>query len=356
LVLLILAVAASADFAAASQAHCLSIFKILRSKLLSLDTWSGDYEFVLDNLHNAYMPEVERVAATIEPTIIKMEQKYVSLIDSKSENSALAIESIRNCTRDGIENIDELFQLVGQKLEQSYHDNVHSFAMIQHTPDDLKDALLLPIYTIKTDFVRDCKKGFNLIQDGVDGVRDTMHRIHETFNTEPDQIDVVPENYVPIIEPMMLSGYFDDFIDMKAKGEAKNYPQHLMANSTEVFLSMYDNVNGQISDTKDSVETFLNTTTTIVDDDMRLHLVYKIRDKASDSQTEINGLLHRAQDDIKNNIPEFYEDGPEKMSNWAMATVCQETLEGFAHKANEIAEETINDFINLFEFFLDIAS
>lgn len=322
--------------------------------MISPDTWSGDYDFVLDNLHNAYMPEVQRVAATIEPTIVKMEEKYVSLIDSRSEGSALAIESIRNCTRTGIENIDELFQLVGDNLAQSYHDNVHEFSTTQHSPEDLKNPVLMPIFTIKTDFVRDCKKGFDSIQKGVDGVRDTMRRVHETFNTEPSQIDVVPENFVPIVEPMLLPGFFDDFLDMKEKGGEKNFPQHLKTNSTQVFQSMSENVNGQIGDAKDSVESFLNTTTTITDDNMRLKLVYTIRDKAADSTTEISGLVKKAQDDIEQNIPKTYEE--DGMEHWEMATVCQETMEGFAQKANEIAEEAINGFINLFEYFLDIAS
>lgn len=331
------------------------MFQQLRSRLLNLETWSDDSDAVLNNLNNVLMPEIQQVSNNIYPAIYQMEKNYLQIIDPKSEGSAVATETVKSYTTKGILFVDELFEKAGQNLGQSYHDAVREFTIRVNprTVNDLHNPLRLPVYSIKTDFMRLCKQGFDVIQTGVDAVKDTMRRIHETFNADPQHIANAPNAFIPVITPFLLPGLFTEFNEKKEKKEETNFPQYIIGNFTVVFQDMTTNVNEQMNVASHSLELFLNQTK-IIDEAQRTELRDKMRVKTIDSRTEIDELLTKAHDDLKSNLPEKYEG--ENVTHWGMSTIGQETAEGFAQKINEIASETISDFINLFEMLLDIVS
>lgn len=341
------------QYAAANQANCTSIFTTLRSNLLSIETWSRDSRSVLNRLYEAIdVAGFTDVQKNVHETIYKAQQKYLSVIDSKSEANIYATLAIKNCTIIGIDDLDTLIEAGKSNLVQSYHDAVHVFSRSQRSADDLRNPLLMPIYSIKTDFMRECRQSFKAIHQGVNAVKGNMHRIHETFTVDPSHVENVPNSYIPIIEPFVLTHLFFDFIDLKENGEENSFTQLLIANATDSFKFMAANVNGQIDDSSYTIETFLNATTALTSD-IRSGLIDRVREKTSNGQMEIDELIIKAQQDIKSNLPETYN--VEEMSHLDMATVVQETLEGFAEKSNEIAFDVINDFVNLFEFLLEIA-
>lgn len=340
----------SPQIAAADQKHCKSMYQLLRSHLLNLETWSDDSDAVLSKLNNVLMPEIQQFSNNIYPAIYQMENK-LKIIDPKGEGSA----AITSYTTNGILLVDKLFEKAGQNLAQSYHDAVREFTIRinPRTTDDLRNPLRLPVYSIKTDFMRLCKQGFDIIQMGVDAVKDTIHRIHETFNTDLQHIASAPNGFIPIISPYLLGGLFIDFNDKKFKNETKNFGEYIIGIYTNVLKETMSNANDQIDVAGHSLELFLNETN-IIDDGQRTELRDKMRVKAADSRVDIDDLLVKAQNEFKTNIPEVYDE--ETMPHWSMSTIGQETVDGFATKINEIATEAINDFINLFESLLDFTS
>lgn len=324
----------------------------VKSHVQNADIWSGDYRWVLKQLQGVVVSEVQRVASNVLSALHHMGKKYVSVVDAKSEGSALVIESIANYTREGVIRLTYLFDLQGEKLAQTYHDAIHVFAQSARTADDLDNPLLLPLYSIKTDFIRDCSAGFDVIQSAIDANKDNIRRVHETFNTEPANIPNVPKGLMPVIAPFVQAHFFNDFVEMNKKNDVRNFTQHIVATTIDLELELSNVMYSQIVAAGDVLDVALNTTTKLTHDVKRA-LMDKIRLKQSSCENDINDMTAKALDDLRINIPQYYDE-PKNAPHWELSTICQENIDEYARKMNEIAGKAINDIVNLFQLINDM--
>lgn len=338
--------------AAANTLQCDTTFDNFYDKIIESETWSGDANKALKSLEEAILPALRQVSSGTSSDILKTQHKYLELIDSKSEGSAEATEAIKTVTRDGVFNINEIFNNISANIAQTYYVQVIEFSLHgTHTPEDIRNLNLLPLHVIKTDFIRSCEDGLRNVENATRNIKNNIHRIHGTFNVMPKHIPNVPKGYELFLRPYILNDLNNVFLELQSKKEEGTFPQAIIAKCTFFFTQISEKAPKQLDANFQSLVSFLNDAEFATADKGK-HLIEKAQKKVNESKLDITDLLEKAQADIKTMLPPTYDE--HVMRHWIMSARGQDKVNVFCDKINDILSEASEDIVNLYELEIEI--
>lgn len=297
------------------------------------------------------LPEFQRLSSKTLPGILKAGNKYKSAINEEAAGSSVAKKIISDATRDNLLNVDQMFTLAAEKMAKSYHDNVYDFMETQHNITNITFLLEFTLYSIKTDFIRECESALNTIDDTLEGVQNHLRRTHNIFNEEPANVQNVPRDYVPVTFPFLMPRFHNDFLSMKNNSEENEFPQHITSVSFESQSQMVDHVNSQIKAASAALEATIKASTKL-DEAVKTGLLAKLDDIVSNGDKNIDSTKDGAEADLKKKLPTSYEENGS--SHFVLGFDTQENGDDFARNLNFDGNEVISDIINMFEMLYDL--
>lgn len=324
------------------------MFRELKVALLGAENWTGGSDANIKTFMAVLTPNVKKAINKLYQPVVDAEAKYSAKIDDQTDGADYVKEVIANHSRDGIESIARVMMTEEDRFSQSYFE-----AVMKPTPDDkprnadnLKNPLLLPLYSIKTDFIRLCDETFDTIQTLLDGSINNMRRTYEAFVVDSANARNIPKEYMPVVFPYSQLVLAADLNDMIVKQEQSEFPQHIEKCMYDLQTKLADDVSKQIKVAGTMLEAKIKSTNTLTKE-VRDGLLLKLSDIVSNGDTNIINARENAADELKKNLPESYDEKQQHFTE--LLSSAQQDCDEFARNVNYWGNEVMNDLVNMYD-------
>lgn len=267
-------------------------------------------------------------------------------------NELQAKEAISNYTRDGLVSVETIFQTEIDKVSREFYIDANLVGYKNNSTDSDISALRqsLPLFPLKSSFMKQCLVAFKTIDNAVDAVKNSIIRIHKAFHVDPTSNNIVPIDFVPVVFPYFMEDLNTDSLDINNKTDIREFIQDIVLHTFEVQERFYENVLNQIAMASKIVALSIRTTTKLPLD-VKEGLMGKVQQMLNKSVESIETVKANSHKELGKNLPEGYENSN---TYQRIASICQEYLEKFAKDFNEIGEYNANNFITFFEMVYNL--
>lgn len=321
------------------------MFRELKVELLKPENWTGDSDATIKTFMAVLIPNVKKAINKLYQPVVDAEAKY-SVIDDQIDGSAYAKEAISKHSSEGIETIERIMLTEEDRFTQSYFQAVMKTPEKPRNEENLKNPLLLPLYSIKTDFIRLCDETLDIVQTLLDGAINNMRRTHDIFHVEPASVRNIPKEFVPVVFPYSQLVLASDLKDMVVKKEDSEFPQHIEKIMYDLQTQLAADMNKQIKAAGVALEATINAATSL-SKEIRDGLLLKVSDIISNGDKNIIGARENAADELKKNLPESYNEKEQHFSE--LLSVTQEDCDDYAKNVNYWGNEVMNDLVNIYD-------
>lgn len=338
-------------YAAADHLHCKVMFNELKTRMLDPATWAGDSEQTISELMGVLQPDIKKMINKLYQPVVDMEAKYLATIDDKISGSEDAKAAISALSTDGIQIIERLILTEGDLFTQSYFESVLGMEVHQPKVSDLKNLLVLPVYSIKTDFLKLCGEGLDMIQQVMDSTRNSMVRIHNVFNAKAAAVSNIPKEYIPVVFPYVQMVLVSDFKDMQGKQEDFEFSQHIESTIYDLQAKLVNDVNKQVRQASSIVSDTIKLSKKLTED-VKKDLMQKLDDIVDNGDKNFNMEKEKSADDLKQALPGNFDVKTDIY--WKLLAAVQDICDDYEKEINFWGTEVMSDLVNIFDDLVDV--
>lgn len=321
------------------------MFGLIKRELLNVENWSGDTENILGTLMATLTPDIRRAINKLYKPIIDTEAKYLANLD-EDEDADVIKQIISKISRSSFETVERLLLAENDRMTQSYFGEVMNVHLQPISAANLKNLLVLPLYSIKTDFMRLCDETLDVIKIVLDGAGNSMKRAYVAYHDDRFDIKDVPRDFVPVIFPYIQLIIADDWEEMKKKQEESEFPQHIESVLYDLTSKMANDVNNQVKEASSSLLAAIKSCDAL-SDETKKGLEAQLNDAIGQSELNIDKAKEEAADDLKKSLPDSFDD--KTAHYWSLLDIAQSSGDEYAQILNDVGGNIMGDITNLYD-------